>query len=348
MQKLPDTGSYDLRFKKFGNVGFAQLDPRPTAEADATNDAIFDAGQVLGIEVTIPRLAERCVLGNIDPQHSGGDKIAAIQAALEADSFWFEFGNDENRNRPAIIFATVRPDLDSIGAMVVLEARLLSWTPEPEPYGLPDYEVFDGGVARRIRAVAEFDKFENGKWPGRRLLPTMENPWPGGYALIEAYELAAVAACVSDFRLPLTDRVNLMKEWLFRGRVPEGYLEQVTAERQQLIAALARGDVNINVVGSAIVVVESTHRAATMIGYHYAPVVVAVNPKFRLGDGDEHRKFTICQYSVGHVDLQGVQAALDELEPGWGGSPTIVGSPQGVSSMLSVEKVAQLVDDHLM
>ena len=264
MQNLPDTGNYNLRFKKFGNVGFAQFDPRPTAEADAVNDTIFDAGQVLGIEVTIPRLAERCVLGNIDPQHSGeDDQIAAIQAALEIDSFWMDC-DGAGRDRPAIIFATIRPDLDSVGAMVILESRLQSWTPEPEPYGIPEYEVFDGNAARRIRAIAEFDKFESGSWPGRRELPTMRDPWSPGYASLDESELAAVAACISDFKVSLEDRVDLMAEWIFRGRMPEGYLEQVTDERHQLVEALARGDISIDVVSAAVAVVTSTHRAATM------------------------------------------------------------------------------------
>ena len=45
------------------------LDPRKTPEAQVNNNALLNE-QTLGIEVTIPELADRCKLGNIDPQHS--------------------------------------------------------------------------------------------------------------------------------------------------------------------------------------------------------------------------------------------------------------------------------------
>lgn len=60
----------------------------------------------------MPTLAERC-MANLDPQHLGGDvATAAIQAAL---AMWRELPPD------GATLATIRPDLDSIGAMAVLE-----------------------------------------------------------------------------------------------------------------------------------------------------------------------------------------------------------------------------------
>ena len=92
--------------------------------------------------------------------------------------------------------------------------------------------------------------------------------------------------------------------------------------------------------------VESTHRAATLVGYALAPVVVALNPAFKLGGGDAHKKFTVCQYTAGYVDLRAVVAELASMEAGWGGSPTIIGSPQGVGSTLTIDDVVMVVERH--
>lgn len=87
---------------------FVILDPRPIPAAKEANEKIFADGSVFGIEVTIPELAKRCV-GNIDPQHTGGDVTrAAIEEAMVVDL----------PSAPTI--ATVRPDLDSIGAMAIM------------------------------------------------------------------------------------------------------------------------------------------------------------------------------------------------------------------------------------
>ncbi len=96
-----------------------------------------------------------------------------------------------------------------------------------------------------------------------------------------------------------------------------------------------------------IAVVDSTHRAATMVGYSLAPVVVARNPAFKLGGGDAHIKFTVCVFEPKFADIKSALSELAVLEAGWGGSPTIGGSPQGVSSMLTTEQVVEVVARHL-
>jgi len=79
-----------------------------------------------------------------------------------------------------------------------------------------------------------------------------------------------------------------------------------------------------------------------------APIVIAFNPAFRFQGGEPTRKFTVAQYKLGYVNLREVLRDLSELEPGWGGSPTIGGSPQGVSSKLSLEEVVEVVSCHLL
>jgi hypothetical protein len=80
-----------------------------------------------------------------------------------------------------------------------------------------------------------------------------------------------------------------------------------------------------------VAVVESSLRAATSIGYAHAPIVIALNEQMPSQNGS-YRKFTICQYSDEFIRMSNVLAELNALEPGWGGSLTIIGSPQGDSS----------------
>lgn len=299
---------------------FATLDPRPGAD----NSALLGP-QTLGIEVTIPALAALCGLGNLDPQHAGGDATrAAIEAALTADL------------PPAgAILATVRPDLDSVGAMAVLRYRAEDGEFEPE-------------MLKRIGLVAAADTFARGSWGGPRALPTTENPWPEAGSASESQPLAAIAASVSDFKVSLDQRVEWMASWISSGAEPEGYRERVEAERLDLVRALESGGISVTTVAEGrIAVVESTHRAAMTIGYASAPIVVALNPAFRLGGGEPHPKFTVAQYQLGQVDLKAASAELAAFEPGWGGSPTICGSPQGVGSTLTTEQVVSVVSRHL-
>ncbi|NTW15375.1 MAG: hypothetical protein HGA38_03320 [Candidatus Moranbacteria bacterium] len=274
-----------------------------------------------GIEVTVPALAAQCI-ANLDPQHSGGDtRTAAIEAALT-----------EELPLAGATLATVRADLDSVGAMVVFALRA-------------EGVAFSLEAKARIQSVAAADTFARGNWPGQQPLPTRENPWPSSGSAEGTRKLAAMAAAVADFKVPLAERVAAMTWWLLTGEEPEGYRPQVERERLDLITAIEAGEVKITRF-NIITAVETTHRAATMIGYLSAPIVVALNPEFRFGGGEPHRKFTVCQYAAGYVDMKAVAAELASMEAGWGGSPTIIGSPQGVGSTLTIDDVVMVVERH--
>jgi len=61
-----------------------------------------------------------------------------------------------------------------------------------------------------------------------------------------------------------------------------------------------------------------------------------------------YRKFTVCRYdSHTPCDLPAALKELQALEAGWGGRGDIFGSPQGVSSSLTVEQVIEVVSRHL-
>lgn len=291
--------------------------------ARITNDALLSES-TLGIEVTIPELAARCRLGNIDPQHSSTrSSEAAIEAILRAPT-----------PAPGSMLVTVRPDLDSVGAMALLELRARG--------GLSLSEDLAFDVIRRVKEIAAHDKFANGPWRGAQPLPSEQNPWPETAVQPNAKTLAALSAMVADFKVPLQDRVAAMMDYLVSGTVPADYEQQVARERANLAKALDRGEIAIekHKVGDLdVCVVETTHRAATLVAYTQAPVAILVNPSMPVQGSTPIRKLTVCQYADGHVDLGALQKLLSSEEPGWGGSRTIIGSPQGRSSGISPSRI---------
>lgn len=303
---------------------FALLDPRNVPAATEANDKVF-ATPVYGIEVTVPALAARCIT-NLDPQHAGGD---ASRAAIE-DAVTAELPPE------GATLATVRADLDAVGSMAIFNIRA-------------NAGILESAMGR-INMVATADKFARGGWPGPRPLPTTAKPWNEETASAEGSRpLAAIAAAVMDFKTPLTQRVATMETWLLTGEEPKQYRDSVERERLDMIAALESGAIKHETrAGGRLAVVESTHRAATSVGYSLAPVVVARNPAFKLGGGEAHVKFTVCAFEAGkYADIRSALAELATLEAGWGGSPTIGGSPQGVSSTLTTDQVVEVLSKHL-
>lgn len=302
---------------------FTTLDPRNIPAATEANDKVF-ANPVYGIEVTVPALAKRCTF-NLDPQHTGGD---ANRAAIE-DALTTELPAEGST------LATVRADLDAIGTMAIFNLRTNGESLE--------------SAMDRINMVATADKFARGGYSGPKPLPTRSNPWDESSATAESSRpLAAIAAAIMDFKVPMADRVSTMERWLLTGDEPAQYRTQVEKERLDMITAMETGQIKSETRSdNRIAVVESTHRAATSVGYSLAPVVVALNPSFKQGPSEPYKKFTICAFEAKFADIKSALAELATLEAGWGGSPTIGGSPQGVSSVLTIDQVVEVVAKHL-
>ncbi|MFH1482125.1 MAG: hypothetical protein ABIE46_01240 [Patescibacteria group bacterium] len=301
---------------------FATLDPRnATTEA---NGKVFSNPMVYGIEVTVPELAKLCTF-NLDPQHTGGD---ANRAAIE-DALTTELPAEGST------LATVRADLDAIGTMAIFNLRAKGESLE--------------SVMDRINMIATADKFARGGYSGPKPLPTRSNPWDESSATAESFRpLAAIAAAIIDFKIPMADRVSTMERWLLTGDEPAQYRAQVEKERLDMITAMETGQIKSETRSDGrIAVVESTYRAATSVGYSLAPVVVALNPSFKQGPSEPYKKFTICAFEAKFADIKSALAELATLEAGWGGSPTIGGSPQGVSSILTIDQVVEVVAKHL-
>jgi hypothetical protein len=299
---------------------YAILDPLSGPEAEANR--VLERGAVLGIEVTVPALAGHCRLGNIDPQHTGGNENrTAIEEAV-----------DWPLPPAGTVLATVRPDRDALGAMAVLELRAAG-------------SNLGADVLERIGRIAKADRFDHGPWPGPR-------PLDGSDILAAepaAEAFAALAALVMDPSVSIGRRVALTCDWLRTGAVPEAYLDRVRTDRGHLSAAIAAGDLVVSAPADGrIAVVEGSHRAAVFLGYRLAPVVAARDPAFRFAGGAPHLKYTVAEYRAGYVHMPALTAELSREEPGWGGSPTIIGSPQGVSSRLAFNVVLAAARRHLV
>lgn len=295
---------------------YALLKPRGDNEGSL-------AGDVLGVEVTIPALAERCSLGNIDPQHLGGD---ASRAAIEEALTW-------PVPAPGSTLVTVRADADSVGAMAVLLLRA---------GGL----LLAQGALDRVALIAVADKEASGPWPGVRPTPSPED------LIGPATPVMHLAA---DHARPLAERVELLAAWLSGDDVVQPILDRyedlALGEAREALASL-----NVTVDGPIAVVVGS-HRLAMSIGYRHAPMVVATNEGFSFAGGPPHRKHTVARWNTdvlpAFMDWQAMIGALNSDdsaasdEHGWGGSTSIIGSPQGVTSALETAQVVAIVRDFL-
>ena len=266
----------------------------------------------LGIEVTVPALAERCGLGNIDPQHrpDGGDR-AAIESALD----W---------PLPPIgsTLATIRPDADAYGTMAVLGLRAAGCMP--------------GECAlRRIAAIARNDRFDCGAWPGPRRMPPKRRELAAEQVRAGC---AGLIGAIAAQRRNAEAGVAVARHWILSGRPGARGPAQRNATR--LLAALATGGVHVTAaIGGRVAVVIGQVPGALSLGYRVAPVVVGLDP----GDAMRLRRIVLAQWREGHADLRRALDLLNDEEPGWGGSPTLIGSPQGAACGTPLEAVLAII-----
>lgn len=300
-------------------ISVFQFDPRPQGAAE--NEKVFISGPVMGIEVTMPALASRCS-GNVD-HHGVGDTAETPSACEQALEFGIPFnwqvgqdGGPRPSEWPLPILATVRPDADSVTAMAVIENRLSN-------------RPIDRDL---VAAVGRFD----------RLGPSSGRP---------EVKVSAIARKSFDFKLTLEERVSWVADLLAGADKSSEIATLVASHDAELAAARQASELTLHASGWVAAVV-STHRFATTLGYESAPVVVACNPSMPVDFKDpskgSYKKFTVCRYDS-HVkcDLPAALAELQKLEPGWGGRGDIFGSPQGVSSKLTLVEVLAVVEKHL-
>lgn len=362
-------------------IEYLALDPRPdgdrgnfrTQQIEKLRSLRSDDWLLVGFEVTTPALAAEFDF-NLDPQHGeGGDAATSCIKAVSRGGAYAPVLNGIFQNdRRKIAFATVRPDLDSLGAMaiaLVLHECQDGGSLEELRDRVPQ-EVFD-----RVEAVHESDTHaaapewapQPGFWTGSPDIPfdrgeVEDGSWSprmtdAGLDAIRAADdgiFAAMHPAVADRTVPLETRVRWMKRWLESGVEPDGYREVTRSDSEKILTALKDGSTRVRVFdlrgkkAPRFAIVESKLPSATGIGYTVAPVLICYNPEFPFSTGEVGLKYSVCQYASGYADLGEFKRALGALEPGWGGSPTFVGSPQGTPSALSLEAVRSALTDALI
>jgi hypothetical protein len=289
---------------------------RAIAPSSADIDRALPPG-CLGIEVTDPQLAAFCDLGNLDPQHTfGGSGEAAIVAALS----W--------PLPPAgSCLVTVKPDADSVGAMAVITARR------------QDLEL-DSGAQERIVAIARADSFGHGPWPGRARVPREPISLVHSMGALEGPRRVC-----ADTAIPLRQKVASLLDWIQSGRDPTVHSLLPVRQDPPVPDCIDHISVHAN---RRIALVQSTQPAALVEGYKAAPVVIACHPSSLSSDATSVRhRYTIAQWSKGLLDLTALRNDLNSRDPGWGGTSTIVGSPQPEGSFLPLSQVLQICTLHL-
>ena len=126
---------------------YCLLGPRVGVAGD--NLPLLDASS-LGIEVTVPGLARRRGLGNIEPQHGGGRHRSRSDGDAPAS------GGGH---------VAVRPDPDAIGPMALLTLRRAGQSPGP-------------AMREKIAGIARANRFDHLARPPVpcELLPTNSRP----------------------------------------------------------------------------------------------------------------------------------------------------------------------------
>lgn len=143
---------------------------------------------------------------------------------------------------------------------------------------------------------------------------------------------------------PLEQKISLAAE-ILRGGGKNFVAEASRLRAEEKAKLLATAKVTRH---EGFVVVEATLPGVFDYEAFSSDVIVAVNSSFSFQGGEPHRKVSIARRDE-HValDLRGVLAELQQLEPGWGGGLNIIGSPQGMASAIPTEKIVEVVKRHL-
>ena len=291
------------------------IDPRPQ-QLLAMEALLKQNAPIYGVEFTLPKLVH-LLQANIDGQHTeGGTGKAAIEIATTMPL------PPENAT-----FAVVRADPDALGAIAILALRRKG---ELAP-----------AVLERAKYVATQDSFQFGPWPGPRDPETLNQS--------ERVLFSALTAICMDFKTSIESRLERLVQWLEAGRC-EGLDEAIAKVKKDNDSS--SHDAQIVVQEGSLVALRAHTFGATAIAYCYAPVAVIQNDAFSFPSVEgKHLKYTVCQYEAdAYVNLPAVVEDLNAIETSggnWGGSPAIIGSPQGVSSSLSMTEVLAAVKAHL-
>ena len=189
---------------------------------------------------------------------------------------------------------------------------------------------------RAIQQINAHDTFSSAHWEKEKSIEEAFNP---------NNQTKALASTIKPFMVT-KENIENVERFIYHSTVDEAIMETYRNTQQSIINKAKSGEIK-TYKNAGIAFVETTLPCATDIGYCYAPIVVATNPKMRSADGTTYRKISICQHEEGYVDLRKVKEALCQKEEGWGGSLTFIGSPQGVDTTLSLKEIQKIVYQNL-
>ena len=273
--------------------------------------------KIIGLEMTVADLASICDR-NIDPQHTEGkaDECCAKTVAENAAALLADYRGQD------VVFVTNRVDLDSVAAYVMADRYLQGETTE-----------YNDNLAQ----INDHDAHLGDKWEG---------PKPIEQAFDPDNKTAALASSIKVFMVT-PKNIEDVRTFIDTGNVEESVMNNYRTVQNGIIDRVKSGEIKTEVVGG-VAYVETTLPCATNVGYSFAPIVVAVNPAMKLEpQGGHFRKVSICQHEAGYADLNAIADKLNEMEAGWGGSPTFKGSKQGENSNISLSDIKKTVYAHL-
>lgn len=263
---------------------------------------------IIGIEVTDIEIDQYCSI-SIDPQHSTfntDNKITAIEYIFNH----IDYILDILKTSKKVCMLTVKPDSDSLGAMALLTLFL------------KDSFKLDGDMILRLKAIAKSDRHGRINWKNKK----------EDYFQFENYNIyglpCGLSYMTSDKTLSCQQKVDRIIEYLLTGEFKD--IEKYNGIVNKNFRKASKS-IKINIiVPDKLCIVESKYRGAVAFGYRYTPCVIAKNKYYTFGNDDTKifgKKMTIAQYENKYMDMITLLSQINELEPGWGGSAEIIGSP---------------------
>jgi|WetSurMetagenome_2_1015567.scaffolds.fasta_scaffold03146_14 hypothetical protein len=206
--------------------------------------------------------------------------------------------------------ATNRLDADSLAAMAVLWCRAAG--------NQIDVEIID--------AIDSGDCAPRG-------------PWVRDYQ--PHWMFADMSAMANDRSLTITDKVMRIADVLIG-----------TGDPLPTAVPADLSGLDVDTAYSGFVVIydrKGDGRGANGLGYQHAPVVITCNPRFRYNGGQPHLKFGVARWNDRYpMCWNDMIAEFRTIEPGWGGTSSIIGSTQGEASTMTLDQVIEIVKRHIV
>lgn len=285
---------------------------------------------IIGIEVFDNEISQFCHL-NIDPQHNNSkndSSITALEMVFKLKSDLKEAAYGFNN----ILLLTIKCDLDSISAISLVTMVLKS-----------KFEI-NGDLILRLKAISLSDRHG------------MANEWKPNirydhFNLVSYTKYGipvSLITIIGDINLNINYKIKTMTDYLLYGEFKDS--EKYNQKAITKLSYIKSSTSHKVIIPEKLIFVESTYRGAIGFGYKKAPIVIAKNPKYAFGKKNNRiygNKYTIAQYKENYIELDKIKDRVNKLEPGWGGSFVIIGSPQTNPSIIKQDDLIDLVKEYV-